>query len=130
MTESNSWESFEVHCNRDDIEVLLNLNNPIPLSRGITAQRVANRYPAGWTFNRLMALLNGAGVLIKTDPSLHGLKLDQRVVMVHLSSPNTWAVEWDDGLVTSSFDDFESDRSNKITKQFHFILVDKDGIVD
>lgn len=130
MADSNSWHSFEVHCNINDIKALINLNNPIPLSRGITHQRVANRYPEGWTFTYLMAQLNEAGVLIKTDPSLHGLKLDPRVLMVHLSKPDKWIVEWNDGLVTSSFEDFDPNRNPKITKQFHFIVVDENGIIE
>ncbi|HEY3546286.1 MAG TPA: hypothetical protein VGK17_09355 [Propionicimonas sp.] len=47
---------------REQLDRLLHYRHPIPVRHGFTDDYVAKHYP-GWTFNELMAILDGAGIV-------------------------------------------------------------------
>lgn len=54
MSYSNSWQSFEVHCSKEDLHTILVIHaHPFPNCRGYTAEYIARRYPPGWEYNKL-----------------------------------------------------------------------------
>ena len=119
MTYSNSWQSFEVHCSKEDLHTILVIYaHPFPNCRGYTAEYIARRYPPGWEYNKLKDVFVSAGVTIQNpksdNPNSRVPHPDLK--MLHFSSDGKFVAEWQDGLITSSFDDFNPKRNPKNTK--------------
>lgn len=82
---------------REQLAQLLHYGFHIPMARGFTRRHVDEHYP-GWTWNSLLRILSGAGVVV-VDPG-SPLRCHERVVRVHFDSEEAWLVEWDDSTTT------------------------------
>ena len=109
MANSDSWQSFEVHCTKEDLyTVLVKHAHPLPQINGHTSAYIAGRYPPGWDYSKLKHVFVSAGVTIQNPNSKNpNYRVPHpELEMIHFSSVGTFVAEWQDGLVTSSFDDF------------------------
>ena len=96
----DEWAQYAEHRTRDELNQLLHYGHIIPVSRGWTDNYVAEHFP-GWHWNSLMATWMAAGIVVRSTvggpPSC-----DPQVVAIHFNGPDSFAVEWIDGTVTTA----------------------------
>lgn len=109
MVEANPWDHFEVHCNRDEIHRLLVRHAHWgPQLNGRTQAHIEENYPPGWDYSSLKRAFISAGVTIQNpnDINKNYRMPHPDLVMLHFSKDGTFVAEWNDGGISSSFDDF------------------------
>lgn len=95
---NTEWHEFAEHRTRDELNGLLHHGHIIPVSRGYMQAYVTEHFP-DWTWNELMAVWRAAGVVINrggTPP-----KCNDEVLTIHFNGPESFAIEWSDGTVTT-----------------------------
>lgn len=85
---------FREHLTLDACKRLLHYGHVIPISKGYTADYVAEHFP-GWTWNELVQVFVAAGIFINRGGSPP--TCDDRVVTFHFSSPTEFHIDWIDG---------------------------------
>lgn len=96
----DAWAQYAEHRTRDELNKLLHYGHIIPVSRGFTDAYVAKHFP-GWHWNSLMAIWKAAGIVVRS-PAGGPPWCDPEVVAIHFNGPDSFAVEWVDGTVTTA----------------------------
>lgn len=93
------FEEFAEHRSADELARFLHHIHWIPQSRGLTDAFVDEHFP-GRTWQGLVMVLKAAGIFVGRGGSPP--RLMPTVTMLHFSDATRWAVEWSDGVVTST----------------------------
>lgn len=95
------FSRYDEHRSGAEMQRLLHHGHWVPVLRGYTRAYVEQHFP-GWTWNRLLDVCRSAGIV---DPASGGdrpLRCDDCVVQFHFTDRRSFAVEWDDGTVSTS----------------------------
>ncbi|MFD1860536.1 hypothetical protein EHW97_13285 [Aeromicrobium camelliae] len=94
------WNHYADHRSARQIDDLLHYGHFIPVGRGLTDTYVATHFP-GRTWNDLMEVWKAAGIVVRSTAG-GPPRCDVRVKTVHFTDATDFAVEWEDGTVTTS----------------------------
>lgn len=96
---TRSVEQFAEHRSANELARLLHHIHWVPQSRGLTDAFVDEHYPRR-TWQGLVLVLTAAGIMVGRGGSPPSLM--PTVAVMHFTDATKWAVEWEDGIVTSS----------------------------
>lgn len=98
------FAQYAEHRTDTQIRQLLHYGHWIPILRGKTDVYLAEHYP-GWTWNELWEICQAAGIVVREPDGRFSRRLDVRVKAFHFTDTRTFAVEWEDGSVSTDPDD-------------------------